>query len=396
MLLTRTAIEPILPEQYLRSLDDLACSVLEQAARLDQKVRPELRKDLAELTRWMHCYYSNLIEGQQTRVRDIEAALQQNFAAEPEKRSLQQLALAHLAVQKWAATSTGSPYQGSFFCELHRLFYSQLPAEMRVATTSSGQKSPLQPGELRTGDVEVGTHVAPPCELVPGLLEHFSLRYESGELSRTRKVIAVAASHHRFAWIHPFRDGNGRVARLFSDTLIRQLGIDGGGLWSLSRGLAVQRSEYYALLSNADQERSARSADDGRGHLSERALRDFCTFVLRVMLDQIAFMDSLLELNSLAARIEHYTKVEAGFGQEADGAFLLLREALYRGEFARGEAGRIIGAAERKGRMVLAKVIEAGLLKSDTPKSKVRLALPAKALATYFPQLFPIDQFGKG
>ena len=146
---------------------------------------------------------------------------------------------------------------------------------MRVATTSSGQKSPLQPGELRTGDVEVGTHVAPPYELVPGLLEHFSLRYESGELSRTRKVIAVAASHHRFAWIHPFRDGNGRVARLFSDTLIRQLRIDGGGLWSLSRGLAIQRSEYYALLSNADQERSARSADDGRGHLSERALRDF-------------------------------------------------------------------------------------------------------------------------
>jgi hypothetical protein len=140
----------------------------------------------------------------------------------------------------------------------------------------------------------------------------------------------------------------------------------------------------------------ASSADDGRGHLSERALRDFCAFVLRVMLDQIAFMDRLFELDTLAARIEHFAKVEAGFGRDAESAFFLLREALYRGKFPRGEAGRIIGSAERKGRIVLTKVIEAGLLKSDTPKSEVRLALPAKILATYFPQLFPAGQFGNG
>ena len=137
MALDHTAIEPILPEQSLPALEDVACSVLERAARLAGKVREPLRADLAELTRWMHCYYSNLIEGQPTRVRDIEAALQKDFSAEPKRRDLQQLALAHLTVQRWAADCTGSPFQREFICELHRRFYSELPEAMRTATTAS-------------------------------------------------------------------------------------------------------------------------------------------------------------------------------------------------------------------------------------------------------------------
>src|SRR5476649_1809842 len=87
MALTHTAIEPILPEQHMAALEDMACAVVESAAGLAGKVRDPLRRDIAELTRWMHCYYSNLIEGQQTRVPDIEAALRHDFAAEPKKRN---------------------------------------------------------------------------------------------------------------------------------------------------------------------------------------------------------------------------------------------------------------------------------------------------------------------
>jgi Fic family protein len=389
-MITKTAIEPVVPTQRLQPLEDLACTVLESAARLSAKVREPLRSQLAELTRWMHCYYSNLIEGQQTRVRDIEAALKQDFAAEPAKRDLQRLALAHLEVQRWAATQTGSPHTAEFIRELHRRFYAALPAEMRIATTASGAKTPLTPGELRDRDVEVGAHVGPPHELVPALLGHFQWRYESTDLSRLQRIIAIGASHHRIAWIHPFRDGNGRVVRLYSDAVIHQLGIDGGGLWSLSRGFARNRDEYYARLANADQERSTTSADDGRGHLSERALWDFCEFTLRTMVDQIAFMERLLDLDGLEQRIEHYVHVaEPAFAKDADKVFLLLREALLRGQFARGEAGRIVGTGERTGRDLLGRTIAAGLLTSESPKTPVSLALPSKVLDSYFPQLFP-------
>lgn len=396
-MLTKTAIEPVIPTQKLRPLEDLACTIVERAARLSAKLREPLRLQVAELTRWMHCYYSNLIEGQQTRVRDIEAALRQDFSAEPKKRDLQQLSLAHLEVQRWAAAQTRSPFAPEFIRELHQRFYAQLPAAMRVATTAKGEKAPLVPGELRDRDVQVGTHVGPPHELVPALLGHFQWRYESADFSRIQRLLALGASHHRLAWIHPFRDGNGRVIRLFSDAVIRQLGIDGGGLWSLSRGFARNRGEYYERLSNADQERSSSGADDGRGHLSERALWDFCEFTLRVMADQIAFMEQLLDLDGLERRIEHYVNVvDLQIAPDADRVFLLLREALLRGEFPRGEAARIVGASDRTGRSVLALATEAGLLVSATPKAPVRLGLPAKVHETYFPQLFPANQVTSG
>jgi len=390
--LTESSLEPAFPLQQGSALEDLACAVIEQAARLKGKVRGPLLEDLAEVTRWMHCYYSNLIEGQQTRVPDIEAAVHQDFSTEPEKRDLQQLAIAHLACQRWAAGYEGSPFAPEFFCELHRRFYSALPPSLCVATTRAGAKVPLEPGVLRTIEVKVGSHVAPPPELVPGLMRRFRQRYETPEISRAARIVAVAASHHRLAWIHPFRDGNGRVVRLFSDALIRRVGIDSGGLWSLSRGLAFRREEYYERLAHADRERNPSLADDGHGHLSDRALREYCEFMLRVMLDQIAFMEKLLELDTLAERMERYVRVEAGLGEAGERVFLLLREALYRGEFPRGEAGRIAGAGERTGRAALAMSVKAGLLKSSTPKSPVRLALPAKVLGSYFPQLFPPGQ----
>jgi Fic family protein len=392
-MLTRTAIEPVVPTQRLQSLEDLAYLIVERSARLSAKLPMPLRVQVAELTRWMHCYYSNLIEGQQTRVRDIEAALKKDFAPEPNKRDLQLLSLAHLEVQRWATTQTGSPFAAEFICELHQRFYAQLPESMRVATTSKGEKTSLTPGKLRDRDVQVGVHLGPPHELVPALLSHFQGRYESADLSRTQRIIAIGASHHRLAWIHPFRDGNGRVVRLFSDAVIRQLGIDGGGLWSLSRGFARSRTEYYERLSRADQERSSSSAADGRGHLSERGLWDFCEFTLRVMADQITFMEQLLDLDGLGRRIEHYVRgVDAQVAAQADRVFPLLREALLRGEFPRGEAGRIVGASERTGRTALTLAIEAGLLVSDTPKAPVRLGLPAKVHETYFPHLFPVNQ----
>ena len=63
----------------------------------------------------MHCYYSNLIEGQQTRVPDIEAALRHDFSAEPKKLAdLQKLALAHLECQRWAAGYSASPFAPEF------------------------------------------------------------------------------------------------------------------------------------------------------------------------------------------------------------------------------------------------------------------------------------------
>ena len=107
--------------------------------------------------------------------------------------------------------------------------------------------------------------------------------------------------------MHPFLDGNGRVSRLMSHAMGLSAGIGAHGLWSVPRGLARglhSRGDYKRMMDHAD---TPRQGDlDGRGNFSRRALTDFTAWFLKVCLDQITFMDSLLELDTLVDRPKMY------------------------------------------------------------------------------------------
>ena len=77
--------------------------------------------------------------------------------------------------------------------------------------------------------------------------------------------MAAAAAHHRLLWIHPFLDGNGRVARLMSYAMLLET-LDTNGIWSIARGLARNVADYKAYL--ADCEMRRRNDLDGRENLS--------------------------------------------------------------------------------------------------------------------------------
>jgi Fic family protein len=85
-------------------------------------------------------------------------------------------------------------------------------------------------------------------------MARFEEAYGSTRLSKVRRIVAVAAAHHRLLWIHPLYDGNGRVARLMSHALFVRQSI-GGSLWSASRGLARNVAQYKAMLMAADEPR---------------------------------------------------------------------------------------------------------------------------------------------
>jgi Fic family protein len=172
-----------------------------------------------------------------------------------------------------------------------------------------------------------------------------------------------------------------------SHAMAHEAGIGAHGLWSISRGLArglKSRGEYKSMMDQAD---TPRQGDlDGRGNLSRRALIDFVLWFLKVALDQVQFMTTLFELDSLSQRLRRYVERSESLKPEAS---RLLEEALMRGEFQRGEMARIAGLPERSARRVLNDLVSAGLLASDTPKGPVSLRFPADALDVLFPRLFP-------
>lgn len=99
----------------------------------------------------------------------------------------------------------------------------------------------IAPGALRNNpehDVAVGRHLPPNSESVRSFVDYFANRYRAAALSPAQRLLAIPAAHHRFNYIHPFVDGNGRVSRLMSHAMAYQAGIGAHGLWSISRGLA--------------------------------------------------------------------------------------------------------------------------------------------------------------
>ncbi|PWB65995.1 MAG: cell filamentation protein Fic [Bradyrhizobiaceae bacterium] len=383
-------MEPMLVSEESRhraGLTDLAVELAGKAAGLRGSLAPGLRVALAELVRSMNCYYSNLIEGHDTHPVDIERALRNDYSADPRKRDLQLEATAHIAVQQWidAGHLRGRAVTAEGVREVHRRFCDLLPEDMLwVEEPGTHERIRVEPGALRGRDVKVGRHVA----VSPGAIPRFMARFEAvyGRVGRTDAILAAAAAHHRLLWIHPFLDGNGRVARLMSHAVLLDA-LDTGGVWSVARGLARNVDVYKRHLAECDLPR--RNDLDGRGHLSEEALAAFTRFFLTTALDQVAFMEQLVQPERLRARIRLWAEEEARLGALPAKAGAILDAVLYRGALPRGEVGGLLGLTPRHGRRIVSALLERGVLTSAGPRDPVHLAFPASLASRWLPGLFP-------
>lgn len=380
--------EPLLPsaarqEPLLVKAHDLATAA---TAFSSQPIASQMRGLLAA----MNSYYSNRIEGQHTRPHELEQALRRDFSQDANLAARQRLALAHID----AEAELEQRYQGEAgakalyglpaVCDIHRAIFSRLSVSDRV----TGQGETIVPGEIRRREVSVGRHVAPAFQSVGRFLGRWGEVY-GGVRRGEAALVAMAAAHHRLGWIHPFVDGNGRVMRLHTHTLLSALGYT-GGLWSPLRGFARTVDRYYACLAAADEPR--RGDLDGRGNLSEAALVAWIDYVLDVCLDQVSFMRSTLNLQTMERRIAAclvFEQQTLGSGVRIEALRPLHYLFLSGTELERGEFKRMTGLGERTAVNLLTSLIKRGLLASDSPQGKLRFGLPLHALRFYFPALWP-------
>jgi len=383
-------MEPLLigdTSRHRAGLTDLALELAQRSAGFRRSLPESLLASLAGLVRSMNCYYSNLIEGHDTHPIDIERALNGEYSEDAKKRDLQLEAKAHIAVQQWidGGGVKGRAVTADTLREIHRRFCEHLPADLLwVEDPATKQKIEVIPGELRHRDVTVGAHIPVSTDAVPRFLRRFEEVY--GRLGKTETILATAAAHHRLAWIHPFLDGNGRVARLMSHATLLEA-LDTGAVWSVARGLARNVDAYKGHLAACDQPR--RNDLDGWGHLSEENLAGFTRFFLTTCLDQVAFMEGLMQPDQLRARILLWTEEEIRLDRLPPKSGSVLEAVLYRGELPRGDAAAIVGTGDRQARRVVSALIERGVLLSESTRAPLRLAFPATLAARWMPGLFP-------
>src|SRR5882672_7367144 len=147
-------IEPARVENPPEQVADLAAELSAASAKLGRSLHLRTASNLADLVRIMNTYYSNLIEGHDTRPRDIERALAGEFDRDEGRRNLQIEAAAHVRVQaeidRMAAEGhLPEPASVDFVQWLHREFYRDAPEDM-LRVRGAGRVFLMEPGAWRS------------------------------------------------------------------------------------------------------------------------------------------------------------------------------------------------------------------------------------------------------
>jgi len=112
-------------------------------------------------------------------------------------------------------------------------------------------------------------------------------------------------------------------------------------------------------------------------------------FFLGNCIDQLDFMESLVQPDLLRTRIRLWSEDETALGHLLPKSRNILGAVLYRGEVPRGDAARVVNAGERQARRIVSRLLDAGVLVSESSRAPLRLAFPAALAARWMPGLFP-------
>ena len=181
------------------------------------------------------------------------------------------------------AITAGEPITEYFIRELHALAVSDLARE--------GDKTP---GTYRQSGVKIAqsSHLPPEALLVPDYMQEL-VEFINREDPPKYGLMKVALAHHRFGWIHPFGNGNGRTVRLLTYALLIKYGFnvkDGGRVLNPTAVFCNDRERYYQMLSLADK-----GTPDG--------LEAWCLYVLNGILVELNKVDRLTSYDYLQRHI---------------------------------------------------------------------------------------------
>lgn len=395
-------VTPYMPmdQKHISPLRDKVVDVYKRSAFLEASVRPGLKGAVTHLLRFVNSYYSNKIEGNNTKPADVIKA---QHAAEgeldPAIRDERKEIIAHLIAQEALAKNKPSESEVSapeFIKWVHDLFFQSLSEEARTLTLErTGEQFVVEPGEFRKCKVEVGAHLPPDGDELRKSMELFQRSYRLDWIHGDDRLLAAAASHHRLLWIHPFLDGNGRVTRLFTDVYMQLAKVDGYGLWSVSRGFSRSVDKYKAVLAGADHPRKGDL--DGRGILSDKGLVTFQDYFLDTCIEQIDYLSSLLQMRDFDRRLSFYVDQRvAGVAADIDGKPLpiwrpetlkLLREVITAEGVLRSDVSVITGLGETLSRNLVKQLMDEGWLVGEE-KKPLRLEIPFDGISTLFPHLW--------
>ena len=222
------------------------------------------------------------IEGNHTTLADyVESKVADGAAHGEQLREIENIEQAMQQVEDTVVA--GEPFAENWLRGLHATTVQGLARE--------GDKTP---GSYRSGPVRIAQadHLPPDAVRVPEYMAEL-VRFINKPDPPKYDLMKVALAHHRFAWVHPFGNGNGRVVRLFTYGLLIKYGFQvsaAGRLLNPAAVFCADRNRYYGMLAQADSG-------------TDQALEQWCTYVLGGVRDELHKVNRLADYGHLQAAI---------------------------------------------------------------------------------------------
>ena len=228
------------------------------------------------------------IEGNRTTLAAfVEHVIEQHQTPRTEDEKIREVANIEDALDFIeSSVHAGTAITRALCSEIHKIIVKQLPV-------GSGGEGSRMPGAYRTVPVVINhaDHTPPEPVRVPELMDEL-FAFVNKPVESKYDLLVTALSHHRFAWIHPFDNGNGRVVRMFTYVMLIKQGcrVGDGRLINPTAIFCADRNKYYDTLALADTGTS-------------EAKLAWCEYVLTGLRDEIHKVDRLLDYQFMVEKI---------------------------------------------------------------------------------------------
>lgn len=175
-----------------------------------------------------------------------------------------------------------------------RLVLVQLFVNLFAKNGRRGAGSRRRSQRRRYRDVSISiagsNHEPPDADDVPALMREL-VKFINRDCEQQYDLLKVSVAHHQFVWIHPFRNGNGRTARLLTYAMIvRLFDVRQSRLFNPTAVFCSNRNKYYEMLKVA-------------GSKNNEAQVQWCQFVLQGLLDELQKTEKLTDVNYVRQNI---------------------------------------------------------------------------------------------
>ena len=211
---------------------------------------PLVLTQIKEVFQMLESIGSSRIEGNNTTIIDyVETTkIDKNYSPIDErKENIREIMNLENAMRYIEENIYDTPISMQLIRELHML---------AVQGLSYHKEGAAYPGDFRNGNVKINgsSHTPPDFTQVPPLMEEL-IDFVNKEDPQKYDLIKIAIAHHRFVWIHPFENGNGRVVRLFTYALfLKNVFKSRKRIINPTAVFCSNRSAYYDYLAKADND----------------------------------------------------------------------------------------------------------------------------------------------